>query len=114
MDDLVEALRDEVERLRSCVRELDSLLAPEIAIPPEYRLTATEQRLFACLSARALCTKRHLHAAAYGHWIDEAPDETVIESHVCKLRRKIKPFGFQIKSERFAGYRMLAPGAANG
>ena len=114
MDDLVETLRNEVERLRSRVRELEEILAPEIEIPVEWRLTATEARLFSHLSSRPLCTKHSLHAAAYGHWIDEPPDQTVLESHICKLRRKIRPYGYAIRNERFAGYRLSAPERRHG
>lgn len=109
MDDMVEALLDENENLRERIRQLEEVLCPTIDVPVEYGLTATEMRLFSHLLTKPLVTKRGLHAAAYGDWIDETPDETVIESHVCKLRRKIKKYGFQIKNERFAGYRLSGP-----
>lgn len=112
--DLVDRLQDEVARLRERICELEAILTPGIDVPVEFRLTATEARIFAHLTSKALCTKRSIHAAAYGHLFDEAPDESVLESHICKLRRKIKPFGFAITSERFAGYRLVSPGAGHG
>ena len=42
--------------------------------------------------------------------IDEPPVENVLESHISKLRRKIAPFGYAIRNERFMGYRLRAPG----
>lgn len=105
-DDLVARLRRENADLRERIRQLECAIAPDIDVPAEYRLTATEARIFACLASRPLCSKRNLHADAYGHLMDEAPSEQVLESHISKLRRKIAPFGWRIRSERFLGYRM--------
>lgn len=35
---------------------------------------------------------------------DEPETEAVVESHVSKLRKKLKPLGIYITSERFKGY----------
>jgi len=106
VDDLVARLREENERLHDRIRDLVADLAPALDVPPEYGLTATEQRLFAHLSSRRQCTKRGLFAAAYGHMLDDQPDESTIESHLSKMRRKLAPFGLSIRGERFAGYRL--------
>lgn len=37
---------------------------------------------------------------------DEPENETVIESHVSKLRKKLLPLGLVISSERFRGYQL--------
>jgi len=112
--DVIQQMREEIDRLRERIRVLEAALAPALDIPIEYGLTATEGRLFAHLSARPQVTKRGLYLAAYGDWTDETPDEAVIESHVCRLRRKLLPFGFRIIGERFAGYRLIQPGDRGG
>jgi two-component system cell cycle response regulator CtrA len=110
--DLVHALRDENASLRERIRQLEDQLVPSIDIPVEWRLTATEQRLFAHLASRKISTKSSLHAAAYGHLLGDPPPDAVIESHLSKMRRKLRPHGYQIRNERFAGYRLI--GCANG
>jgi two-component system, OmpR family, flagellar system response regulator FtcR len=55
-------------------------------------------------------TKSQIFNAVYGLF-DESVDENVVESHVCKLRKKLKRhLGFDpIESQRYLGY-LLAPG----
>ncbi|MBB3608643.1 hypothetical protein FHX11_001575 [Rhizobium sp. BK602] len=54
-------------------------------------------------------TKDMLWAALYGdrHDLDCDPSENVIESHVSKMRRKLKPFGIVVRSQRFVGYSLV-------
>lgn len=115
MDDLVRAQQREIETLRERLRQALDVLAPlEWAAPLEWGLCATEARIFAHLRTKPLVTKASLMVAAYGHWLDEPPIENVIESHISKLRRKIRPYGYEIKGERFMGYRMLKDGREMG
>lgn len=111
MDELIQAQQREIEMLRERLRQALDLLAPsEFSAPPEWGLCATEARIFAHLQTKPLVTKDSLMVAAYGHMIDEPPVENVLESHISKLRRKIAPFGYAIRNERFMGYRLRAPG----
>lgn len=115
MDDLVRAQQDEIEMLRERLRQALDVLAPvEFAAPLEWRLCATEARIFAHLQTKPLVTKASLMVAAYGHWINEPPTENVLESHISKLRRKIKHYGYSIKGERFMGYRLIKEDLAHG
>lgn len=61
-------------------------------------------------------TKAQLHEAVYGLY-DEAVEETVIESHISKLRKKLRlALGHDpIESRRYLGYRLVAsaPQTAN-
>ena len=60
-------------------------------------------------------TKAQLHGAVYGMY-DESVEETVIESHVSKLRKKLRAaLGYDpIESKRYLGYRLVpdVPAAA--
>lgn len=110
MDDLVAVQKREIEILRERLREALAALAPdEFAAPLSWGLTATESRIFAHLRTKPRVTKSSLMIAAYGHWIDEMPPENVLESHISKMRHKVRRYGFEIHSERFAGYRLVAP-----
>lgn len=44
---------------------------------------------------------------------DGPDDERVVETHVSKLRKKIRPLGLVIQSERFKGYTLVME-TANG
>ena len=115
MDDLVRVQQEEIEMLRERLQQALDLLAPvEFAAPLEWGLCATEARIFAHLRTRPLVTKASLMVAAYGHWIDEPPDANVLESHISKLRRKVKHYGYSIKGERFMGYRLIMREAPHG
>lgn len=115
MDDLVRAQQDEIEQLRERLQQALDLLAPDEFAPPiEWGLGATEARIFAHLRTRPLVTKASLMIAAYGHWIDEPPVENVLESHISKLRRKIRHYGYCIKGERFMGYRLIKQDFSHG
>lgn len=109
MDDLVGILRAENETLRERVRQLESLLLPEdIAIPLEWGLVNAERRIFAALTTREIVNKDLLYEALYGDRLDldHEIDVNVVESHMSKLRKKVRPFGVEISGERFVGYRL--------
>ena len=59
-------------------------------------------------------TKQQLHGAVYGLY-DEEVEETVIESHVSKLRRKLRAaLGYDpIESRRYLGYRLVPEGPSS-
>lgn len=110
MDDLVDILRAEIETLRERVRQLEALLLPEdIAIPLEWGLGNAERRIFAALTTREIVNKDLLYEALYGDRrdLDHEISVSVVESHMSKLRKKVKPFGVVISGERFVGYRLL-------
>lgn len=108
MDDLLEIQRVEIETLRERVRQLLDALAPAEFLPPiEWGLKATEARIFCHLKTRPLATKESVHAAAYGHMTEETPALNTVESHICKMRRKLRRHGLDVKGERFVGYRLV-------
>lgn len=110
MDDLVAMLREENERLSERVRQLEALLLPEdISIPLEWGLVNAERRCFAALTKREIVTKEILYQALYGDRLDldKEPEISVVESHMSKLRKKLRPFGVVIIARRFEGYSLM-------
>ena len=110
MDDLLDMLRAENETLRERVRQLEALLLPDdIEIPLEWGLVNAERRCFAALTKREIVTKEILYQALYGDRLDlgKEPEVNVVESHMSKLRKKLRPFGVVIMSRRFEGYSLL-------
>jgi two-component system cell cycle response regulator CtrA len=44
--------------------------------------------------------------ALFSDRIDEPPDVKIIDVWICKMRRKLQPFGIEIKTCRGVGYEM--------
>lgn len=93
-----EALRDRVTWLERCVFGSDASYA-------FFGLPNVEERALAALMARPLLTRDQLHTVIYGDRLEaDQPEPQVIESHVSKLRKKLRAFGVEITSRRFQGY----------
>ncbi|MEQ1711896.1 MAG: response regulator transcription factor [Hyphomicrobium sp.] len=78
-------------------------------------LPRRERRILECLaeSRSAWITKSQIFSRVYGIHNDEF-DENVVESHVCRLRRRLRMrLGYDpIESQRFLGYRLVLQNAA--
>lgn len=76
------------------------------------RLPRRERRILSCLLSRrgAYITKSQLFESAYSYDDDDL-DDTVVESHICRLRKKLKGVleYDPIESERYLGYRLSPP-----
>lgn len=95
----------EIEVLREKVRQLELMLAPPgYVVPIEWRLTVHEARIFCYLLTRPMATKDQLMAALYSDRVDEAPEIKIVDVFVCKLRKKIAPFGVKIATHWGQGY----------
>lgn len=99
------------EPVRALVRVFLDGREPEVA-GRTLDLPRRERRILEVLFVNAgrRITKAQLFAAVYG-MDEEAAEETVIESHVSKLRRKLREaLGFDpIDSQRFLGYCWQMP-----
>ena len=110
MDNLVDTLRSEVDFLRGRIRELEQLLLPEeVKIPCSWGLVNAEKRIFAALTTRDVLTKEMLYQALYSDRmdLDQPPSISCVESHVSKLKAKLKRFDVRITSKRFIGYTLI-------
>lgn len=105
-DDLVIRQRHEIEMLQEKVRQLQEVLAPpSVRIPVEWRLTASERRVFVFLTTRELATTPAIMQALYSDRADE-PDERIVAAYICKLRKKLTPFGIRIQNVWGQGYSL--------
>lgn len=106
MDDarLLEILRAENEALRERVAALEAVLIGEKRLPVEWRLTGSEARVFGVIASRELATKDAIHAALYGLDIDGGAEEKIVDVFVCKIRKKLAPFGINIRTEWGRGW----------
>jgi DNA-binding response OmpR family regulator len=98
-------LRERVAELEGLVRELRALLVPPYAFPDYLDLLPAHRRILAVILAACPhhATKERIYAALYAER-DEPVDFNVIESHVSRLRTRLKKFGIEISSARYSGY----------
>ena len=84
---------------------------PDVGGAP-LALPRRERRILECLAANKgrWISKTQIYNAVYG-MLDEHVDEAVVESHVSKLRKKLRHrLGYDpIEARRFAGYRLARP-----
>jgi two-component system cell cycle response regulator CtrA len=109
-EDIVDDLRAEIDTLRERVRQLEQALMPNAPLPVEWGLTAAEARLFSALTARDMATKEQLMTALYSGRPDEEPEIKIIDVFVCKIRKKLKPFGVKINTVWGQGYSLVERG----
>jgi len=108
MDDLIKAQREEIDLLRERVSQLEEALMPsDINVPIEWQLPRCEARIFSMLTQRETVTKETLHLVLYGDRFDahNYPVE-LVESHMSKMRKRLRVFGVEILSRRFVGYSL--------
>lgn len=108
MDDLLDAARREIALLRERIRQLEEEIAPStVSVPLEWRLTASEARLFAHLTTRDVATKASIMTALYSDRPDDDPELKIVDVYVCKIRSKVKRFGVEIVTVWGRGYSLL-------
>lgn len=97
--DRVRRLEAENASLRAKVAYLEEVLTGDhLSLPPEWRLTRSEARMFGCLVGSPFATKQMLMTALYfDRPDDDEPDIKIIAIHMCHLRRKLAPFGIAIE-----------------
>lgn len=106
MDDKarIAELQATIERLQeenaALVEQLVELKPP----PVDYRLTASEARIVACLARRPMASKSQLMLALYAGRVNDEPDIKIVDVLICKVRKKLEPLGISIKTRWGQGY----------
>ena len=93
-----------IEELKEQVRQLKKLLVPPFVPPAEWGLTRKQQALFCMLLKREIVTRDMLDAA-------EITGVSITPNHgnviLYQLRKKLKKFGVQVKTEWGVGWRLV-------
>ena len=97
----VQALRDALEAMRSALESEPGLKLIQIAY-----LTHTERLVLGILIRRRRVTKEQLMTALYCHRPDNEPCAKIIDVMICKIRKKLKPHGIEIKTIWYEGYEI--------
>lgn len=100
----LEAVETENDMLRERVAQLEAALGLSVVAPIEFQLTAKETRVLGVLMARDIATREAIMLGLYaGRSTDEA-EIKIVDVFVCKMRRKLKPFGIDIKTKWGMGF----------
>lgn len=106
----LEVVEQENLLLRERIAFLEAILIDCARLPMEWGLTQQETRVFGTLVNRELATKDAVMAALYS---DRAGAEgevepKIVDVFVCKIRKKLKPFGVEIRTVWGQGYTLDA------
>ncbi len=85
----------EVQTLRDRIEELESLIGITQKLP-ELGLSRTEMKILGVIVSRKIASQETIHGAVYGG-ASERQVKT-IDVHVCNIRRKLAPMGYEIKT----------------
>ena len=94
---------DERDTLREQVKLLEEALGAKMPGPSFVHLTTHESRLFGALRSTAFMTKEAILNVMYGGMLEE-PNQKIIDVYICKIRRKMAPFGVEIDTVWGRGY----------
>lgn len=108
VDARLEAIEAENAMLREQIAHLEGLLGHHWMAPVEWRLTTSETRVFGTLMARDLATKDAIMAALYRNAAKDEAEIKIVDVFICKMRRKLKPFGIGIETRWGEGYYLTA------
>lgn len=105
VDARVEALEAENERLRDELDRLRDERGLSFMAPLEFGLTGKETLMLGRLLKGGVVTKDQLLDALYTATQEEA-EIKIVDVFICKLRKKLRPFGIGILTRWGTGYQM--------
>lgn len=96
------------EDLEWQIRELKKQLAPEVPVPPEWGLTRAEREIYLALQRTDQAVSFEALAAIAVRYsrVEGADDRATLRQHAKRIRRKVRPYGFDVVSEYGFGYRL--------
>lgn len=96
MTKTVEELEDEIVMLKDA-------LGMTYKGNPEWPISPMERRLLGIIAKTGRAHHERIRTALYAHKSDP-PGDKIIHVHVSHLRRKLKPYGIEIKTTFGEGY----------
>jgi hypothetical protein len=101
----------EMKRLRDRVEELERILGTDRStanrLRTAFELTPDQGKMLGMLMARSSVTHESLYAVIYGAKPEcDQPEPKIVDVQICKLRARLKPYGFEIGTLWGEGYRL--------
>ena len=106
-DVIIARQREKIDELKEQVRQLKKLLVPVFVTPIEWGLTAQQQTLFCMLLKRDLVTRDMFNAVAITRPSTKNAANQCCDMSVHRLRKKLKKYGVQVKTEWGLGWRLV-------
>ena len=91
-------LEAENETLREESRGLRKALLGAAEPPPYFDLTPSEAQMFGILLNNRTARTETFMAALFSTDADDPPEEKILDVWICKMRKKLKPYGIEIKT----------------
>lgn len=110
----IRELLNRIEELEARVESLEAVSLAEVPSDLAGVLTSTEARLLGFLVRKpGVVSKQQLMELLYEQRSSgEVPETKVVDVFVCKIRRKLKPFGIDVATVWGQGYCLAAPDRA--
>lgn len=108
-DAYVTALEAENEMLRARLRDMEREYGFRDPVPFAFGLTASEAKIMSLLVSRDFASRAQMMTAVMADRhadADGQPEMKIIDVYVCKIRKKVAPFGIEITSLWGRGYRL--------
>lgn len=102
----IDALQERVGLLQERVHQLEAAMGMTMLAPPEWGLTPAETRVVGVLLTRDIATKDAVMAALYRDTGRDEAEIKIVDVFVCKIRKKLRPFGFEISTRWGCGYQI--------
>lgn len=102
----VAAMEEENDILRERVRQLEKMLGISHDVPLLFALTGREGMLFNLLMSHPIVSKEAALDHMYFDRPNDMPELKIIDVFICKIRKKLLPFGVAIDTVWGRGYSM--------
>jgi two-component system cell cycle response regulator CtrA len=104
-------LREENDELRERVRQLEEHLGWRFTSPSALGLTATHDIVLGCMMSRSVAREEFiLEALYYRDPSGGTADDRIVDVFIYHMRKRLKPHGIAIYTERGVGYYLNADG----
>lgn len=106
-DAYVESLEAENDVLRGRIAMLEAEIGLRNNVPLLFGLTGSESRLMSMLLQRGFATKEQLLIAVTSDVTgNKVPEIKIVDVYICKMRKKLAPFGIVIETTWGRGYNL--------
>lgn len=99
---------EEIQLLKDRVAILEDALGITRRFPPDWGLTPRQEQMLGILCKTTVAPAERFMVALYSDYADP-PVGNIIATQLCKLRKRLKPMGIEIKSRLGGGYGYWIP-----
>jgi two-component system cell cycle response regulator CtrA len=92
-------LESKNESLRGQSSQLEQAIGIAAEPPVMFGLTKSEATTFGVLLSTRLPRRETFMLALFSDRVDDAPDQKIIDVFICKLRKKLKPYGIDVETK---------------